>query len=91
MAEIDPGGQELALPRALSESRALTRRELVRRGGAAALLLSGGPALLAACGEGAVERLRQRLVGRRRAEASPGRSTSSRGRVTTSRTSTSQR
>ncbi len=49
---MDPGGQELALPLALSESRALTRRELVRRGGAAALLLSGGPALLAACGGG---------------------------------------
>ena len=52
MAEIDPGGQELAFPLAISESRALTRRELVRRGGAAALLLSGGPALLAACGGG---------------------------------------
>jgi spermidine/putrescine transport system substrate-binding protein len=52
MTETDPGGRQLARPLALAEGRALTRRELVRRGGGAAMLLCGGPALLAACGGG---------------------------------------
>jgi spermidine/putrescine-binding protein len=52
MSQTDPEGQSLAASTTAGFRSPLTRRDLLKQGGLSALLLSGAPAFLAACGGG---------------------------------------